>query len=287
MRSQVFRIKSGDSSAAIDTRGSSLVTLWLAGKELIPQPGEKRHQFHGVTLAPWPNRIAKGSYFFEGENYQLEINEPFGNALHGFSFLEVAEIDQISEGALSLSHNIAPTTGFPFSLRVSLDFAISDDSLEVTTTAQNTADRSCPVGLGTHPFFVFDEHSTLEVRAKTAAVHGSDMMPLDYVPATEIGFGAGNQRTINQLPLDVQFSGLEEICAVLKTEDVILEVFQKGADWLMVYTTEQFGWADGRTKAVAIEPQTCAADSFNSGFGLEILEPGESLSYLWGIRVTN
>lgn len=287
MQSGLIEISSGNSFALIDPYGSALVALTLDDKELMPKSAEPRHTFQGVTLAPWPNRIAAGRYSFQGSDYQLDINEAFGNALHGFSFAKTASVKSQAPDSAILTHQLEPVAGYPFSLEITLEFRISNQGLEVTTGARNLGASSCPIGLGTHPFFVFDESSTLEVFAKTAAVHGSDMMPIGYLPASEAGFGAGNPRPIDQLPLDVQFSEIQEVCAVLRTKDYSFEVFQSGADWLMVYTTEAFNWADGRTKAVAIEPQTCAADAFNSGAGLKVLEPGENFKYQWGVRLAH
>lgn len=287
MEDQLLEIQWGNSRALIDPAGSALVSLILRGKELIPRASEPRHPYHGVALAPWPNRIANGKYSFNGANYQLPLNEPFGNALHGFSFATVASAEAPSANSLVLTHSIAPRTDYPFSLSISLRFEISETELRVTTSATNTGEKSAPVGLGTHPFFVFDEKSELTVNAKTAAIHDSNMMPRAEVPAEEVGFKAGFARSINKLPLDVQFSQIDETCASLVTKDHGFEVFQQGANWLMIYTTEEFNWADGRTKAVAIEPQTCAADAFNSGEGLVILQPSERFEYLWGVRITN
>ena len=39
----------------------------------------------------------------------------------------------------------------------------------------------------------------------------------------------------------------------------------------------------GAGPRVAIEPMTCAADAFNSGEGLIVLEPGGTWSASWGI----
>jgi aldose 1-epimerase len=286
MPTNLVEITSGDASATVDAFGSGLVSLRLAGREVIPAPGVDRHPYHGVALAPWPNRIAGGRYSFNGQDFELPINEAFGNALHGFSFVIDAAVDRTAENRVLLSHEISPSAGYPFSLVVTLEFELTETELTVTTTAKNIGTESCPVGLGTHPFFVFDDTSTLEVFAKTAAIHGPDMMPIDSVSAGEIGFGAGLRKVISDVPLDVQLTEIEPTCAILRTRAGSFEVFQEGAEYLMVYTTEAFNWGDGRTKAVAIEPQTCAADAFNSGAGLQILEPGKSFSYRWGVRAT-
>jgi len=36
-------------------------------------------------------------------------------------------------------------------------------------------------------------------------------------------------------------------------------------------------------RSLAIEPYTCASDAFNNGFGLRIIQPGQSFSASWGV----
>lgn len=281
---EYLTISAGKSSAIIDCCGSALRSLILEGHAVIPEPAAEPHPYHGVMLAPWPNRIAAGTYLFEGVEYQAEINEHHGNALHGLLFDFPAKVQSQEVDRLTLVSNLEPRPSFPWGMEVAISFSISEAGLEIETKATNTGDTSAPVGLGTHPFFVFDSTSTLEVRADKGAIHGSDMIPVCEVPATRLGFGEGIQTSIESLPIDLQFSGTAEVAAVLRTQDFSIEVWQKRADWLMVYTTESFNWADGRVRAVAIEPQTCAADAFNTGSGLKVLSPGESFSYIWGVR---
>ena len=38
-------------------------------------------------------------------------------------------------------------------------------------------------------------------------------------------------------------------------------------------------------RSLAVEPMTCAPNAFRSGEGLRVLEPGESTTGTWGIRV--
>ena len=284
MSSEPIRIHSGNSEATISPLGSALVSLTLKGANVIPEPSSPRHPYHGVILAPWPNRIKAGKYVYAGQNHQAEVNEAFGNALHGLLFDSEATVESATEDSLTLVSEIASSPGYPWDLTVRISFSIGEDGLRVETSAQNNFEKVAPVALGTHPFFVFDEESTLEVRATTAAVHGADMLPVSEIGSDEIGFGTGRLNPIENLPLDVQFTNCEAVSAVLRTRDWTMEVWQENANWLMVYTTQEFNWADGRTRAVAIEPQTSAADSFNNGLGLADLEPGASFSYRWGAR---
>lgn len=286
MSTETLQIKFEDSVAEVALAGCALISLSLSGSAVIPEPAKPYHPYHGVMLAPWPNRVAGGNYQFGGQAFKLEINEDFGNALHGLLFSSVARVRSHSESALVLESEITPNAGYPCKLLVEISFELSGSGLRVQTSAKNLSQRSCPVGLGTHPFFLFDEDSTLEIRAGRAAIHGSDMMPIDTVDARSAGFGTGAPRAINRLSLDVQFSEMESVAAVLRTQDWAIEIWQERADWLMVYTTEDYNWADGRKRAVAIEPQTCAADAFNNSAGLVVLEPGQQTSYVWGVSKT-
>ena len=280
----MIQIRSGQSQATINPVGSAVYSLTLEGSEVIPEPASPAHPYHGVLLAPWPNRIKGGSYSFEGKSYQAIVNEDFGNALHGLVFDREAKVVSQSDDSVVLDSEIFPSDGYPWAITVRNEFRISSDGLSVETTATNNSDEIAPVALGTHPFFVFDEESTLEVRASKAAIHGKDMLPISEISSSEIGFGTSAQEKIENVALDVQFTECESVSAVLRTKNWNMEVWQENANWLMVYTTQAFNWADGRTRAVAIEPQTSAADSFNSGAGLTKLAPGASLSYRWGAR---
>lgn len=285
MSGQELQIVFGNSKASVSTMGSALVSLTLEGNDVIPEPSKPHHPYHSVMLAPWPNRITKGKYRFGQQDYQLETNEDFGNALHGLLFDKKARVKEQQENHLVLVSDIEPTAGYPFSVQVEISFTLSADGLSVETSATNNSSVSCPIGMGTHPFFVFDEESTLEVFAKEAAIHGEDMLPIRSVASSEVGFGSGVRRSIEKLPLDVQFAQTQAVCAILRTKDWAVEIFQERADWLMVYTTQEYNWADGRHRAVAIEPQTCAADAFNNNQGLVILEPNQTKSFVWGARL--
>ena len=287
MANDEIRLQFDSSEALISVIGSSLLSLTLENSEVIPAPASPRHPYHGVMLAPWPNRIAGGKYTFEGRNYQSEVNESFGNALHGLLVSAKASVDTKTENFLKLVSKIQASDSYPWNLTVSISFTLDADGLRVETVATNDSMTDAPVGLGTHPFFVFDEQSTLEVRAKSASVHGDNMMPISEIDASSIGFGMNQLKQIESVSLDVQFTNLEPVCAILRTRDWTLEIWQERANWLMVYTTEEFNWLDGRVRAVAIEPQTCAADAFNNSQGLKSLAPGESFGYVWGARKTS
>ena len=55
--------------------------------------------------------------------------------------------------------------------------------------------------------------------------------------------------------------------------------------WLQVFTGDTLA-PPRRRKAVAIEPMTCPPNAFVTGDDLLTLDPGDSVTHSWGIKVT-
>ena len=68
----------GAQSATLATVGAALRTYSVNGSDVVVPFGEDEvaPAFHGMVLAPWPNRLADGAYSFGGRNYQTAISEP-------------------------------------------------------------------------------------------------------------------------------------------------------------------------------------------------------------------
>jgi aldose 1-epimerase len=144
MSSEVIQIRSGKSQATISAIGCALVSLTLEGAAVIPEPASPRHPYHGVLLAPWPNRIRGGKYALGGKNYQLAVNEDFGNALHGLLFDRQAILESQSPDSITLVSEIVSSPSYPWSLTVRISFSIRSDGLRVETTATNNSAHPAP-----------------------------------------------------------------------------------------------------------------------------------------------
>jgi aldose 1-epimerase len=107
----------------------------------------------GQVLAPWPNRLAEGSYEWEGERRQLAVTEPkTGSAIHGLVRWASWQAVEREPARVVMEHVLHPQPGYPFTLRLRVEYALRDDGLSVRTTAENVGDRACPFGAGHHPY---------------------------------------------------------------------------------------------------------------------------------------
>jgi aldose 1-epimerase len=285
MSSQTLTIVSGDSYAVINLVGSALVGLRFGKHELIPETDLGPKVFAGTLLTPWPNRIQNGAYQFEGKQYQLEIRDGKGNALHGMVDEQRATVLESRPGYARLETFLVASEGYPANLRVESVFELSATELTVSYQVTNQGPGNAPVGIGTHPYFHFTDSTKIEINAKTAAVHDSQMIPIGEVSTGDLGLGPGRASLVSNLKLDTQFCQLGDPVATITNDEFAYDIWQQDANWLMVYNTTVFPWATGPGNAIAIEAQTCPADAFNTGEDLRVLASGESTSMRWGVRL--
>jgi aldose 1-epimerase len=98
-------------------------------------------------------RLQDGAYEFEGRRHQLPLTEvEHQNAIHGLVRWAGWRVGEREQSRVVMEHVIHPQPGYPFSLAVSIEYALSDQGLSVATTATNIGPDPCPYGAGAHPY---------------------------------------------------------------------------------------------------------------------------------------
>ena len=140
-----LELEHGAQRVVVTSRGGG-IREWpgvLDGYEAGAEPLSAR----GQVLIPWPNRITDGRYEWDGETQQLPLNKP-PYAIHGL----VREAEWTPSGGSAFEHLLQPRAGYPFSLRLRIEYALDGDGLTVRTIAENVGDRAAPFGAGFHPY---------------------------------------------------------------------------------------------------------------------------------------
>ena len=243
----------------------------------------------GQLLAPWPNRVQDGSYEFEGERYQLAIDEPERqNAIHGLVRWSTWSVTDHEPQRAVLEQRLHPSPGYPFTLDLRVEYSLADDGLVVRAAATNVGEEPCPYGFGAHPYLsagggLVDELE-LCIPAGTALISDERSIPKGRrsVDGTELDFRVSKQ--LGSVQLDHCFTDL------VRGGDgrVRVELGGRATLWadesfpyVMVFTGDAL--PDVARRSVAVEPMTCAPNAFRSGDGLVRLVPGETHSGSWGI----
>lgn len=263
------------------------------GDEAIP-PGAA-----GITLAPWANRIEDGRWVLDGKAQQLDITEPSrGHASHGLLRNTGYAAVEAAEASVALEATVFPQHGYPFLVRHRVDYALdAEGGLSVTQTLTNDSARPAPYVLGAHPYLRLGEtpteELTLTVPAATRLVADERLIPRRSAPA-EGEWDLRGGRRVGGLAMDCAFTdlafgdpavthdGAPAARATLTAADgrSVWLWQEESCAYTHVFVTDTF---PGRAKAVALEPMTGPANAFNSGDGLQWLEPGASASMRWGI----
>ncbi len=247
----------GDQRATIVEVGGGLRTYSVGAREILDGYAEDEMctSGRGQVLAPWPNRIEGGAYIFGNVDYQLALTEPkAGNAIHGLVRWANWSVFERDQAHIVMGYLLHPQPGYPFTLRMTVEYVLGPDGLTVSTTAVNEGERACPFGAGHHPY----------IAAPTGRV---DDLTLNGEPI-------GDRELDDTQRMDAPWR--------LRVDDVTVWADES---WKHVQLFTGDAKPDVNRRALAVEPMTCPPNAFQSGEDLIRLEPGEHFTGTWGISV--
>jgi aldose 1-epimerase len=251
----------------------------------------------GQALLPWPNRIDRGRYAFDGQSHQLALTEPLrDNAIHGLTRWSHWQAVARGTARVVLEHALDPQPGYPFALALRLEYELTGDGLRVRASATNIGVARCPFGAGFHPYFTCGpagarvDASSLKVPATEYLSTDARGIPTGRSPLDGTSFDFRHERPIGDLALDHAFTGLARDAdgrarvelASARGERRITLWLDESYRYVQVFTGDTLP-APERRLGVAIEPMTCPANAFATGDELRVLEPGASLQCEWGV----
>ena len=291
-----LEIRCGSQRATIVEIGGGLRSYRVGEEDVLEgyETGEMCSGGRGQVLMPWPNRIRDGSYAFAGARMQLPLSEVANhNAIHGLVRWARWTVRAHDSDRVVMEHDLHPQPGYPFSLKLSIEYALTNDGLRVHATAQNPASVACPFGAGMHPYLtagvvpiddlVLEAPGRIHLRADERGI------PVAREPVDGTTLDLRRPKAIGSAKLDDCFTNLERdpdgrAWVHLRDADGQRSAslwVDSAYDYLMLFTGDTLS-ARAR-HGVAVEPMTCAPDAFNSGDGLIILEPGGAFAGAWGI----
>lgn len=252
--------------------------------------------FHGMVLAPWPNRLADGQYSFNGRDLQFAISEPARNTtLHGLSCWDDCTVATASDDVATLVLDMPASPGYPFSLRVSVTYALTDNGLTITTTARNTGATALPYGVGFHPWISPGAGSlddcTLQLDADTLVTVDGRLLPTGTTPVAD-DMDYREATTLAGSDLDDAFvdplrdADGRSWARLTRGDGSTVAIWMDGAAkaW-QVCTGNHVSPESAQRTGVAIEPMSCIADVFRTGDMLITLAPGGSHTLVWGMAL--
>jgi aldose 1-epimerase len=290
-----IELASDDQLASVDSVGGGLRSYSARGRELLDgyAAGDPSPSGRGQVLIPWPNRLEDGSYEFDGRSHQLPLNEPErGNAIHGLVRWDEWTVGEREPQRVVMKHALQPQPGYPFSLALTVEYALSTSGLSVRTTATNVGEHACPYGSGAHPYLTVGTETVdaviLRVPGRTVLHSNERGLPVDAVPVEETEYDFRRPRPIGSTKLDHAFTDLK------RDQDgrARVELAGQPGMGLTLWVDEAYGYLmlfsgdplpDVDRRSLAVEPMTCPPNAFRTGEAVARLEPGASFTSAWGI----
>ena len=192
-----------------------------------------------------------------------------------------------------MQHVLHPQPGYPFSLRTSIEYALSDRGLRVRTTTTNVGSERCPYGRGAHPYLTLGtatiDRLFLTLPARTVLQSDQRGLPTNLKAVEGTGYDFRQSRRIGSTVLDHAFTDLQRnengnACVTLRDPDSGIQVslwVDHSYPYLMLFSGDPL--PDVSRRSLAVEPMTCPPNAFRTGVSLIELESGSSCTGTWGI----
>lgn len=300
-----FILESGDYRAVVASVGATLRTLTHAGRNLVVpfDADQVRPAYRGANLVPWPNRIANGSYGFNGRTEQLPINEVDRmTALHGLVLWNKWELREKTPECVRLGAVIEPQAGYPHRLDLEAAYTLSPQGLHWRITAVNVGTGPdtppAPYGVGPHPYLVAGAGTVDAWTMELPAAQVLQVTPDRLLPTTLAGvdmydggaFDFQRPRTVGATSIDHAFTSIaargqdgvssDGTSPVKMAEVRLLAPEGTGVlmrwdpltlPWVQIHTADRPDAPELSRIGMAVEPMSCPPDAFNSGQDLIIL----------------
>lgn len=251
--------------------GANLIRLTRAGKDILRTPPnlaalQAAPRLYGMPLLFPSNRIEHGRFEFDGQVWQLPINEEGRhNHIHGLLTDAPFVVDIIAADRMACHYDNRGER-FPFPCRFDLQFALTAAGLRQDLVITNTGYSRMPLSLGLHTTFVKPAFFQVPVVEHWA-------IDSEHIPTGELlALNAQEQQYRDGCSLEQQdIAGFYSSAGrTARVDDIIYTVSPEYDQWI-IYN------AGGTEDFLCVEPQVGQVNSLNVPGSFPIIRPGESL----------
>lgn len=188
----LYWIKSDSIKAAFTNYGGRLVGLWVPDRngnliDVVVGMGSvegfvnSTEPYFGATIGRVGNRIAKGKFKIQDEEFNIPLNNG-ENSLHGGTkgFQDVVwNAEKVGDKKVIFRYRSPDgEEGFPGNLDVQVTYSVTDDrSLIMQYTAET--DKMTPVNLTNHAFFNLNGEGSGRILDHKVKIYADEFTPVD------------------------------------------------------------------------------------------------------------
>ncbi len=290
-------LRHGNAEAVVTEVGGGLRVFRVGDVDVLePYPLDAMCDgAHGQTLLPWPNRVADGTWSWDGESHQLPLTEPDRRtAIHGLTRWANWTLEERTATSAVLAHVLHPQTGWPFSLACRLTYVLDDEGLSVGTTVTNLSACDAPVAAGAHPYLSAGgarvDDCRLTVPGRVHLPTDERGIPVERLPVDSTDRDFRTARELGDLQVDETYTDLTRtgdraVVTLDRPDGRSVQLWAgPGYPYLEVFTGDTLAPSRRRT-GLGVEPMTAPPNALQTGEDLVRLAPGDTLTLQWGARL--
>ena len=153
----------------------------VLGYDSIGAYRKKGEPFFGALIGRYGNRIGKGKFTLNGEQYTLQLNDG-PNTLHGGTdgfYSKVWDAKQVDGQKVELTYTAKDgEAGYPGKLDVKVQYTLTDDNaLQIDYTA--TTDKATVVNLTNHAYFNLNGEGNKSILDHELTIAADSITPVD------------------------------------------------------------------------------------------------------------
>lgn len=189
----LYTLKAGDITMQVTNYGGRVVSIWAPDREgryadietglgsIQEYQDNDGERFLGAAVGPVANRIGKGHFVLDGQEYNTPLNND-GNTLHGgFTGVDrmVWDVLEASRKKLVL-HLVHPDgfEGFPGNLDIKMTYSLNRNN-EFRVDYEATTDKPTIVNLSHHSFFNLSGDSSKSILDHELQIFADRTTPID------------------------------------------------------------------------------------------------------------
>lgn len=145
----------------------------------------KGHPFFGAVAGRVANRIPEGRFSLDGTPYQLGVNAPMQNHLHGGfrGFDKYIWDSESAEESGAMTVKLTRTSpdgeeGYPGTLETTITYTLTSDNV-LTFLVEATTDKPTIVNIVQHSYFNMAGHDAGDVRDQELTIEADAVTPVD------------------------------------------------------------------------------------------------------------
>lgn len=332
---KLYWIKNKDIQVAFTNYGGRIVGLWVpdenkkmtdvvVGFGSVEDYIKSSEPYFGATIGRVGNRIAKGKFTLENEEYSIPINNGL-NSLHGGNkgFQDVVwDVVQKNENTIELFYT-SPNMeeGFPGNLNVKVTYSATS-SRSLLMKYEATTDKQTIVNLTNHAFFNLNGEGSGTILNHAVKFYADKFTPVDegLIPTGELKsvhntpFDFTSERTIGE-KIEIEneqlkngggydhnfvlnmtkIDGMNRVARIVgDTSGIIMEVTSEepgvqfySGNFMKGENTFKTGAKDEYRTAFALETQHFPDAPNQPNFPSIILNPNETYSTISEYRFSN